>query len=105
VTPYLSAGLGGAAVGGGLPGAAAGVSAMALSQFVGDPLVDGVNALFGTQLTKPTDALNALMDAAGMPRPQTEAGQLAEKTTAGAAGALGGVGLARSVAAGQRREH
>lgn len=100
LTPYLGAGTLGAAVGGGLPGAAAGVGAMGLSQFVGDPLVDSVNALFGTQLTKPTDALNALMDAAGMPRPQTEAGQMAEKTSAGAAGALGGVGLARSVAAG-----
>jgi hypothetical protein len=100
LTPYLGAGTLGAAAGGGLPGAAAGVGAMALSQFVGDPLVDSVNALFGTQLTKPTDALNALMDAAGMPRPQTEAGQMAEKTSAGAAGALGGVGLARSVAAG-----
>jgi hypothetical protein len=100
LTPYLGAGTLGAAAGGGLPGAAAGVGAMALSQFVGDPLVDSVNALFGTQLTKPTDALNALMDAAGMPRPQTEAGQMAEKTTAGAATALGGVGLARSVAAG-----
>lgn len=99
-TPYIAAAGLGAMAGGGLPGAVAGVGAMGLSQFVGDPLVDSVNALFGTQLTKPTDALQALMDAAGMPRPQTEAGQMAQAITSGAAGALGGVSAARSIAAG-----
>jgi hypothetical protein len=85
---------------GAAPGAAAGVAAVGAAQFLGDPLVDSVNSLFGTKFTKPTEALNQLMDAAGMAKPESEAGQLAEKVTSGAVGALSGVGAARSLAAG-----
>jgi hypothetical protein len=104
--PYGAAAALGAAAGapfagvGAIGGAAAGVGAVGLSQLVGDPLVDAVNSLFGTKLTKPTEALNQLMDAAGMPKPQSDIGKLAERATAGAAGAIGGVGVARSMAAG-----
>ena len=82
------------------PGAAAGVAAVGAAQFIGDPLVDSVNSLFGTKFTKPTEALNQLMDAAGMAKPQSEAGQLAEKVAAGVSGGIAGVGAARSLAAG-----
>jgi hypothetical protein len=106
MAPYAAAaGLGAlagapfAGVGAG-PGAAAGVAAVGAAQFIGDPLVDSVNSLFGTKFTKPTEALNQLMDMAGMAKPQSEAGQLAEKATSGAVGALSGVGAARSIAAG-----
>jgi hypothetical protein len=104
--PYAAAaaiGAGAGALFGGVgagPGAAAGVGAVGLAQFVGDPMTDAVNALFGTQFTKPTEALNQLMDAAGMAKPQSDVGQLAEKATSGAVGALSGVGAARSIAAG-----
>lgn len=106
MAPYATAATLGALAGapfGGVgagPGAAAGVAAVLGTQFIGDPLVDSVNSLFGTKLTKPTEALNQLMDMAGLAKPQSEAGQLAEKATSGAVGALSGVGAARSIAAG-----
>ena len=106
MAPYATGAALGAAAGapfygvGAIPGAAAGVAAVGAAQFIGDPLVDAVNSLFGTKFTKPTDALNQLMDAAGMPKPQSEAGQVAEKVAAGVSGGLSGVGAARSIAAG-----
>ena len=106
MAPYAAAATLGAGAGalfggvGAAPGAAAGVAAVGAAQFIGDPLVDSVNSLFGTKFTKPTEALNQLMDAAGMAKPQTEAGQVAEKVAAGVSGGVAGVGAARSVAAG-----
>jgi hypothetical protein len=85
---------------GAAPGAAAGVAAVGAAQFIGDPLVDSVNSLFGTKFTKPTEALNQLMDMAGMAKPESQAGQMAEKVAAGVSGGIAGVGAARSVAAG-----
>jgi hypothetical protein len=82
------------------PGAAAGVAAVMGAQFIGDPLVDSVNSLFGTRFTKPTEALNQLMDMAGLAKPESQAGQMAEKIAAGVSGGIAGVGAARSVAAG-----
>jgi hypothetical protein len=104
--PYATAAALGGGVGslfggvGAVPGAAAGVAAVGAAQFVGDPLIDAVNSFFGTKFTKPTEALNQLMDAAGMPKPQGEGGQMAQAVTSGAVGALSGVGAARSIAAG-----
>ena len=106
MAPYATAATLGAGVGalfGGVgagPGAAAGVGAVGAAQFIGDPLVDSVNSLFGTKFTKPTEALNQLMDMAGMAKPQSEAGQMAEKVAAGVSGGIAGVGAARSIAAG-----
>jgi hypothetical protein len=85
---------------GAAPGAAAGVAAVGAAQFIGDPLVDSVNSLFGTRFTKPTEALNQLMDMAGLAKPESQAGQMAEKVAAGVSGGIAGVGAARSVAAG-----
>jgi hypothetical protein len=108
MAPYAAGATLGAGVGalfggvGAAPGAAAGVAAVGAAQFIGDPLVDSVNSLFGTKFTKPTEALNQLMDAAGMAKPQSEAGQLAEKVAAGVSGGIAGVGAARSIAAGAR---
>ena len=106
MAPYGTAALLGAGAGalfGGVgagPGAAAGVAAVGAAQFIGDPLVDSVNSLFGTKFTKPTEALNQLMDMAGLAKPESQAGQMAEKVAAGVSGGIAGVGAARSVAAG-----
>lgn len=106
MAPYAAAATLGAGAGalfggvGAAPGAAAGVAAVGAAQFIGDPLVDSVNSLFGTKFTKPTEALNQLMDMAGLAKPQSEAGQMAEKVAAGVSGGIAGVGAARSVAAG-----
>lgn len=106
MAPYATAatlGAGAGALFGGVgagPGAAAGVAAVGAAQFIGDPLVDSVNSLFGTKFTKPTEALNQLMDMAGLAKPESQAGQMAEKVAAGVSGGVAGVGAARSVAAG-----
>ena len=106
MAPYAAAatlGAGAGALFGGVgagPGAAAGVAAVGAAQFIGDPLVDSVNSLFGTRFTKPTEALNQLMDMAGLAKPESQAGQMAEKVAAGVSGGIAGVGAARSVAAG-----
>jgi hypothetical protein len=106
MAPYAAAATLGAGAGalfggvGAAPGAAAGVAAVGAAQFIGDPLVDSVNSLFGTKFTKPTEALNQLMDMAGMAKPESQAGQMAEKVAAGVSGGIAGVGAARSVAAG-----
>lgn len=106
MAPYATAATLGAGAGaffGGVgagPGAAAGVAAVGAAQFIGDPLVDSVNSLFGTKFTKPTEALNQLMDMAGLAKPESQAGQMAEKVAAGVSGGIAGVGAARSVAAG-----
>jgi hypothetical protein len=106
MAPYAAAaGLGALAgapfAGVGAPvGAAAGVGAVGLAQFVGDPVINAVNSFFGTQYTTPTEALNQLMDAAGMPKPETTAGRITEQAAATASGGFSGVGVGRAMAAG-----
>lgn len=70
-------------------GGAAGGGAMALSQFVGDPLVDLINGMFGTKLTRPTDALMQLFTSLGVPEPDTWAERILQAASAGAGGAAG----------------
>jgi hypothetical protein len=106
MAPYAAAaGLGALAgapfAGVGAPvGAAAGVGAVGLAQFVGDPVINAVNSFFGTQYTTPTEALNQLMDAAGMPKPETTAGRITEQAAATASGGFSGVGVGRAMVAG-----
>ena len=78
-------------------GGAAGGGAMALSQFVGDPLVEVINRLFGTKLTKPTDALMQLFTALGVPEPDTAAERVIQAAAAGAGGAAGSVALGQAL--------
>jgi hypothetical protein len=89
----------GAAVGaplggvGAIPGAIAGAGAATLAQLVGDPVVNAVNKLTGSTFATPTEAIEGLLTAAGMPKVQTEAGRIAQTTAAGAAGG-GGIAAA-----------
>ena len=84
----------GAAVGaplggvGAIPGAIAGAGAATLAQLVGDPVINAVNKLTGSTFATPTEAIEGLLTAAGMPKVQTEAGRIAQTTAAGAG--LGG---------------
>ncbi len=73
---------------GAVPGAIAGAGAGALAQMVGDPVINAVNKLTGSTFATPTEAIEGLLTAAGMPRVQTEAGRMAQTTAAGAG--LGG---------------
>lgn len=78
-------------------GGAAGGGAMALSQFVGDPLVDLINRMFGTKFTRPTDALMQLFTALGVPEPDTWVERILQAASAGAGGAAGSVLLGEAL--------
>lgn len=87
---------------GGPPGALAGAGSMALTQFVGDPLVDLINGAFGTKLTRPTDALKQLFDAIGIPEADSAAERVVQAASSGAGGAAGTVALGKALASAAR---
>jgi len=98
-------GLAPAALGGGLgfmtggpPGALAGAALTTLGPIVGDPLVDGINSLLGTEFSTPTEALNNLLTAAGMPEAQTGTERVLQSAAGGVGGAGGAIGLGRTMA-------
>jgi hypothetical protein len=88
----VAAGATAGALVGGPPGAAVGAIAAGLTEAVGDPLVLGVNKLFGTRLATPTEAWTHLMDRLEIPQSTTEAAKLIEAISRGGATALSGVG-------------
>ena len=88
---------------GAIPGAAAGAGAMALTQFVGDPLVEVINGMFGTNLTKPTDALMQLFTALGVPEPDTAAERVIQAAAAGGTGAAGSIALGQALQRGAQQ--
>lgn len=71
---------------------AAGIGAAGLATMLGDPLVAGVNKLFGTRLATPTEAWTHLMDKLEIPVSSTEGAKLVEAIARGGASALSGVG-------------
>lgn len=75
---------------GAIPGAAAGFAAGALTQAVGDPVVQSINSILGTQYTLPSDALSDLLTRIGVSEPRTEAERIVQ-ATAEAAGGAGGL--------------
>lgn len=96
--------LAGAAAGSVLPGvgtaigAGAGAAAAGLSSFIGDPVVHGINALLGTQLTAPSDAWNALFTKLGVPESKTESAKLVEAISGGVGNAAASVQLGNVLA-------
>lgn len=77
---------------GGPPGAVVGAGLAGIATMVGDPIVAGVNALFGTRIQTPTEAWAHIMDYAGIPESSTEGQKLIEAVARGGAGAMSGVG-------------
>lgn len=78
----------------GIPaGAAIGATAAGLTQLVGDPIVMGVNKLFGTSFTEPTTAIENLLTQIGVPEARTAA----ERVMQTAAGAAGGGGATKGL--------
>jgi hypothetical protein len=75
--------------------AAAGAGALALGSALADPIVAGVNKLFGTRLTSPTEAWSQVMDQIGIPVSSSEGARLVEAISAGGASALTGVGAGK----------
>jgi hypothetical protein len=82
---------------GAVPGAVAGLAAGALTEAVGDPIVSGINRLFGTDFTEPTAALQNLLTNIGVPEADSEAERIVQKMTTGAAGGMGAVGVGRAL--------
>ena len=85
---------------GAIPGAAAGAAAGALTQFVGDPIVMGVNKLFGTDFTEPTTAIENLLTQIGVPEARTAAERVMQTAAGAAAGGGAGIGLGKVLQAG-----
>ena len=80
--------LAGAAAGmamGGPPGAAAGGAAGVLAPLAADPLVNLFNQTFGTQVQRPSEALQMLLTRLGVAQPQSGAERFAQEATAGVA--------------------
>ena len=92
----LGAGLGFMA--GGPPGVLPGMALTTLGPIVGDPIVDGINKLLGTDFSTPTEALNNLLTAAGVPEPETAAERIVQSAAGGVGGAGGAIGLGRTMA-------
>ena len=88
---------------GAVPGAIAGAGAAALTQLVGDPIINTINSLLGTKYTLPTDAMEDFLTRVGVAKPRTEAERIVQATAAGASLAGGTVSAARTIqaAAGQ----
>jgi len=92
--------MGGAPTGGigAVPGALIGAAGMTLA----DPVVSGINSLFGTHYTKPSDALNHYLTQLGVPNPDTQAERLAGAAGRGVGEGLGQVGLGKALMASTR---
>jgi hypothetical protein len=75
--------------------ALAGAGALATGAMLADPVIAGVNKLFGTRLTTPTEAWSHLMDQLGIPVSSTEGQRLIEAISAGGISALSGVGAGK----------
>ena len=87
------AALGGAV--GGPPGAALGAAV----PLVGDPIVTGINALFGTNFTEPTTAMENLLTSIGVPEARTAAERVLQTTAGAVGGGAGMIGIGRGLMA------
>ncbi len=83
---------------GAVPGALIGAAGMTLA----DPIVGGINSLFGTHYTKPSDALRHYLTQLGVPQADTEAERLAGAAARGVGEGLGQVGLGKALASSAR---
>jgi len=72
-----------------------GAGALATGAMLADPVIAGVNKLFGTRLTTPTEAWSHLMDQLGIPISSSEGQRLIEAISAGGVSALSGVGAGK----------
>lgn len=83
---------------GAIPGALAGATAAGLAQPISDLAVRGYNYLTGRQQPVPSQAMEQLMTAAGLPEPETASERLISTATRAGTEALTGAGTARQIA-------
>lgn len=104
LAPIGAGALAGAAMGapfggvGAIPGALAGATAAGLAQPISDLAVSGYNYLTGRQQPVPSQAMEQLMTAAGLPQPETASERLISTATRAGTEALTGAGAARQIA-------
>lgn len=81
---------------GGPPGAAAGATAMALS----GPILEGINKTFGTNYSKPDEAMQHLLTYLGVPKAEMSSAKLAQAMTGAMAETAAGIGIGKALMAG-----
>lgn len=69
----------------------------ALAKPVGDPLVNAVNSMFGTQFSTPSQIIEDALTKAGVALPQSPAERVVQAATEGAAGGAGSVAMGRAL--------
>lgn len=79
-------------------GANLGARAGAVLGPMADPIVAGINKLFGTNYTLPNEAVQHYLTQIGVPKPDTAAERITEAVTGGAVSGIGFNALAREVA-------
>jgi len=93
------AGIGALAGGvGAIPGALAGATAAALARPISDLAVNAWNAATGGRQATPSQAIEGLLDRAGVARPETPMERIVGTTTRAGVEALSGAGAARTIA-------
>lgn len=78
-------------------GAGLGAAAGALVEPIGDPIVGGINSLFGTNFTKPSEGLAQMLTHFGVAEPKTEAERLIMASTKGATSVAGPIGVGNAL--------
>jgi len=95
----IGGGLGSLAGGvGAIPGAIIGARVGPMALEGADLLTAGVNQMFKTNFTTPSEAVQHLLTQYGVPQSVTSAEQLTEAGSRGATGMLGGIGLGKQLA-------
>ena len=85
---------------GAIPGAFAGAGAMGIAQSeTAGAVVDKINKTFGTNYSRPDEAMQHFLTYLGVPQADTEAARLVQATSKGMAEAASGVGLGKALAA------
>lgn len=82
---------------GAIPGALAGGAAYGASQLIGEPIINAVNATFGTQIATPSEAWEALLTKAGVSEPKTAAERVLKAAAGGLASGVGGVSAGQAL--------
>jgi len=80
---------------GAIPGAAAGATAAALT----GPILEGINQTFGTNYTKPDEAMQHFLTYLGVPKAEMSSAKLAQAMTGAVAETAAGIGAGRALMA------
>jgi hypothetical protein len=81
---------------GAIPGAAAGAAAAALT----GPILEGINQTFGTNYSKPDEAMQHLLTYLGVPKAEMSSAKIAQAMTGAIAETAAGVGVGKALMAG-----